>query len=608
MEPSGDVSWLGRPAPWADALGPVRACASVADLPAQGAGAALAAVAEAHLAEAGPWLRRSGDRPPALVVLDGDDPDAEEAALRAGAEEAVVRSAPPDVARRAGRRAAARHVALQAGGGPAQGGPVEGDPFRLLVENAADLLTLADADGRTLYASPAAEDQLGVPAEALVGREPFAAVHPDDRDRVRLAYAGGLAAGGAAVTLRYRAVEPGGRVRVVESVGRPATGPAGRPYGVVSTRDVTGRAEIEGRLRDSEARFRAVVSALPDVVSRLRHDGWVVDFHVPAVFETEFPAEDMLGRRLHDVIQADLTRKFEDAVARVRATGGVVAYDYEVEALGETRHREVRLAPLGDGEVISMIRDVTALREKAAALERSQAELRALATHLRDVREAERARLSREVHDVLGQQLTAIRLGVGWFGRHYAGDEAAQARLDDTRAVIDETVRHVRQIAADLRPGVLDDFGLASAAEWEVGRFEERSGVAASLAVEGAAEPPPDVATAAFRVLQEALTNVARHAEAASVAVALRLGTDAVRLTVADDGRGLDPAGGAGRRSLGLVGMRERAGALGGTLSVRGAPGRGTVVECTFPLAAPPPGGTAPPPGAAAPPAAPPEP
>ena len=106
----------------------------------------------------------------------------------------------------------------------------------------------------------------------------------------------------------------------------------------------------------------------------------------------------------------------------------------------------------------------------------------------------------------------------------------------------------------------------------------------------GAAEPPPDVATAAFRVLQEALTNVARHAEARSVVVRLALERAAVRLTVADDGRGIDPSagrGGVGRQSLGLLGMRERACALGGTLAVRGEPGRGTVVECTFPLELP---------------------
>ena len=333
----------------------------------------------------------------------------------------------------------------------------------------------------------------------------------------------------------------------------------------------------------SEARFRTVVRALPDVVSRIRDDGLVLDFHVPEVFATEYPAGDLVGRRLQDVIPQDLADRFARAVREVRATGETATYAYEVEVDGRTRHREVRVASVGPDEVISMLRDVTALRESTAALERSRAELRALATHLQDVREEERTRLSREVHDVIGQQLTAIRLGVGWFGRRYPSDGEAAERLGEVRATIDETIGHARQIASDLRPGVLDDFGLASAVEWQAERFQDRAGTPCAVEVRGQTEPPGDVATAAFRVLQEALTNVARHAGAGRVAVTLELGAGSLRLVVADDGRGFDAAR-TERRSLGLVGMRERAGALGGRLEVRGTPGQGTVVECTLPF------------------------
>ena len=335
-------------------------------------------------------------------------------------------------------------------------------------------------------------------------------------------------------------------------------------------------------MSDSETRFQTVVRALPDVVSRLRDDGTVLDYHVPPAFATEFDAEALVGRRLHDLIPADLAARFDDAVRRLRQSDALVSYEYAVEVGGRTRHREVRMAPVGPDEVISMLRDVTDLREHEAALQKTGAELRALAGHLQEVREEERTRLSREVHDVLGQQLTAIRLGIGWFGRHFSEDEAAQARLADVREVIDETLRHVRQIAGDLRPGVLDDFGLASAVEWQAKRFEERTAVRCSIDVHGAFEPPAEVATAAFRVLQEALTNVARHARASRVAVTLVLGLEAVRLVVADDGRGFS-SDGMGKRSLGLVGMRERAAALGGALRVQGEPGQGTVVECTLP-------------------------
>ncbi len=562
------VSWSGPLAPWADALGPVRPVGDV-----RGAGGDVVVLA-GGTAGLGDWLRRPQTRPPVVVVV----PEAEEeAALRAGAEAVIEPDASPQSAARAVRRAVARHA----------GARTAAELYRLMVETATDLVTVSDASGRTVYASPSAWDQVGRTPEALVAGPPLDAVHPDDRDDVQRALATGFASG-QATTLRFRVVDDEGVVRVVESRGRAAVGPDGQAVGIVATRDVTGQAETERRLTESRARYRTVVRALPDVVSRLSADGLVLDFHVPEVFATEFPAAVLLGKRLQDVIPPALATKFLDALARLAASGETVSYDYQVQVAGRTRHREVRMAPVEGGEVLSILRDVTQLRENEAALETSQAELRALATHLQDVREEERTRLSREVHDVLGQQLTAIRLGIGWFGRHYPDDQPVQDRLADVRETIDDTIRHVRQIAADLRPGVLDDFGLASAVAWQAKRFEERTSTPCAVDVHGATEPPPEVATAAFRVLQEALTNVARHAHAQSVAVTVVLGHDSTRLVVADDGRGFD-ADRAERRSLGLVGMRERAGAQGGTLDVRGVRGQGTVVECRLPHAAPPP-------------------
>ncbi|MEM0963113.1 MAG: histidine kinase [Bacteroidota bacterium] len=335
-----------------------------------------------------------------------------------------------------------------------------------------------------------------------------------------------------------------------------------------------------------ESPFQTIVRSLPDVVSRLRDDGTVIDMHVPDAFATEFPSGRLVGRRLHEIIPAPLAAKFDAAVAELRRSGEVSSYEYAVEVGGKQRHREVRMAAVSDTEVLSILRDVTPLRDKEDQLEASRAELRALAAHLQSIREEERTRLSREVHDVLGQQITAIRLAIGWFGRHFSEDEAATERLADVRQTIDETLRHVRQIASDLRPGVLDDFGLASAVEWQAKRFETRTGTPAAIDVHGGVDPPGEVATAAFRVLQEALTNIARHADADHVSITLVLGVESVRLVVSDNGRGFDPAG-LKRRSLGLVGMRERAVALGGTLDVRGVPGHGTVVECTLPHALP---------------------
>ncbi|WP_412062641.1 PAS domain S-box protein [Rubrivirga sp. IMCC45206] len=561
------IAWSGPLAPWAEALGAVRPVGAPAALGFGDADLVVLAGGTDNLAD---WLRRPRSRPPVLVIAA--TPADEDAALQGGADGVVAPDASAPEAVRAARHARARHAHAQ----------TDADLYRLMVESVADLVTVVDATGRTEYASPAAFEQTGRTAEQIVADPTFATIHPDDLDRVLAAFAEGFLSGDR-TTLRYRVIDPEGQTRVLESRGRAVAGPGGVPYGIVTSRDVTARTETERRLVESESRYRTVVRALPDVVSRLQADGLVLDFHVPAQFETEFAADALIGKRLQDVIPRDLADKFEAAAAQIAARGEPVAYDYETAADGRRLFREVRMAPLGDGELLSMLRDVTPLREHEQALERSRAELRALATHLQDIREEERTRLSREVHDVLGQQLTAIRLGIGWFGRHYAEDAPALKRLESVRETIDETIRHVREIASDLRPGVLDDFGLASATTWQAKRFEERTGTTCHVDVHGAVEPPADVATAAFRVLQEALTNVARHADAGHVAVTLVLAPTALRLVVADDGRGFDPAR-TRRRSLGLVGMRERAGALGGTLDVDGTPGQGTRVECTFPL------------------------
>ena len=396
--------------------------------------------------------------------------------------------------------------------------------------------------------------------------------------------------------MTYRVIAGDGSHRLFEGVGRAVTGEDGEPYALVTARDVTDRVRTETALRQSESRYRSLLEALPDVISRIRRDGRVLDFHVPPVFATEFPADALIGKVLQDEIPADIGRQFVEAVAKVDESVGPVTYRYAVDTAEGRHYREARIVPHGPDEVLSILRDVTpeveaelGLRASKADLEASQAELRALAAHLQEVREEERAHLSREVHDTLGQQLTAIRYAVGWFGRRLAEDPDAQRRLEDARALIDETIAQVRRIAADLRPGVLDDFGLATATEWYAERFAERTGLEVVVNESGESSTVPgDVATAAFRIVQEALTNVARHANASRVEIDVRAHADALHVRVADDGVGLDPDTLVGRRSLGVVGMRERARAQGGSLTIEGTPGRGAAVSVSFPLPLPP--------------------
>jgi signal transduction histidine kinase len=230
--------------------------------------------------------------------------------------------------------------------------------------------------------------------------------------------------------------------------------------------------------------------------------------------------------------------------------------------------------------------DITEQRDAFAAVEAGREELRQLARRLQQIREEERARISREIHDELGQSLTGLKMDLAWVGAKLKpGQEALRERNDAMADLVDSTIDTVRRIAADLRPGLLDDLGLQAAMEWQASEFSKRSGVETDLQLEGSDRAlPPEVSTAVFRILQEALTNVARHAGARRVTVRLSRESGNLVLLVRDDGRGLPEPTETRRRSLGILGMEERARALGGDVTVSGASDQGTVVTARIPI------------------------
>ena len=214
-------------------------------------------------------------------------------------------------------------------------------------------------------------------------------------------------------------------------------------------------------------------------------------------------------------------------------------------------------------------------------------ELRALAGRVESARENEKRRIARELHDELGQGLTAIKLEVRRLTQ--AVSKEREDWFEASRALehlIDQTILSVRRIVSELRPQVLDDLGLTAAVEWAGEEFQIRTGTRCRLHLsESARDVEPEQATALFRILQESLTNVARHAHANQVDVWLDKRSETLTLKIHDDGKGVTTQELSGNRSLGILGMKERALLLGGQLSIRGIPGRGTTIEVRIPAA-----------------------
>jgi PAS domain S-box-containing protein len=219
-------------------------------------------------------------------------------------------------------------------------------------------------------------------------------------------------------------------------------------------------------------------------------------------------------------------------------------------------------------------------------LRESQAQLRALSTRLLQVQEQERRRIAREIHDDLGQTLTALRLDVAWLGRHLdASGSAKQEKLDRMGTLVDATVESVQAIARDLRPPILDDFGVAAAIEWQAREFERHTGITCRFRMTGDdVDLDSERSIAVFRLVQEALTNVARHAHASRVTIALMEARDRLVVSVRDNGRGIRRDVAFHDGALGLLGMRERVHLCGGRLRIAGRPGKGTVLRAEIPL------------------------
>jgi signal transduction histidine kinase len=248
---------------------------------------------------------------------------------------------------------------------------------------------------------------------------------------------------------------------------------------------------------------------------------------------------------------------------------------------------KTRLARLGPA-VHRAMRESADRRERQRAeekLRRSLDQLRALTTYLQYVREEERTRIAREVHDELGQALTGLKLDLSWLATRLPKASPVLAKAKTMTAHIDETIQTVRRIATELRPGILDSLGLVAAIEWQANEFQTRSGIPCLVnSTVADTQWNPDFTTVFFRIFQETLTNIMRHAHATRVEVQLREDAGHLVLMVQDNGRGISEDEIAGSRSLGLLGMRERAMLIGGELNLQGRPGRGTTVTLRVPL------------------------
>ena len=307
---------------------------------------------------------------------------------------------------------------------------------------------------------------------------------------------------------------------------------------------------------------------------------------------------DIAGRSLTDQISPQYREEVLGRALR-RAQGEPVDARFEVMGMRTDGTQfpavaEVTRIDLGDGPAaVAFFTDLSAVKETEQKLMDSQSKLRNLAVHLLSAREQERKKVTQEIHDELGQLLTAMKIDLRWIEKRMGG--LAQAVQEKTRGVLrlaDQTIQLVHRISSDLRPGLLDNLGLAAAIEWAGTDFTRRTGIPCAVKVSiPESRIGGNSATAIFRTVQEALTNVARHSFALHASVALHEIDGGLEIIVQDDGVGITQAQSSSPFSFGLIGIRERVREMSGEMTINGKLGTGTTLRVAIPL--PPAGGLA---------------
>ena len=348
---------------------------------------------------------------------------------------------------------------------------------------------------------------------------------------------------------------------------------------------------LEATLKDSDEQLRQMVHSVRDAIVTVNSARRVVLFNGAAVSMFGVGAERAIGSEIDALLArclgpaqlASLVSYFDQGWRS--PPGMALLGSVELQRDEQPFPVELSLSTTtfrGELLLTAIFRDLTERQHAERKLLETNRQLQELSASLQSVREHERSRISRELHDELGQSLTGIRMEVSWLGGRLLGDQ--QLLVDKVASIkgqIDQTIASVRRISSELRPLVLDDLGFAAAASWYVDQFSARTGLPVTLDL-AAADPQrgDGAATVLFRVLQESLTNVARHAQATRVTVTLRFGDGGWILSIDDDGVGFVADEGGG---LGLVGMRERVQMLGGRFALTSAPGHGTRVEIEVP-------------------------
>jgi PAS domain S-box-containing protein len=350
------------------------------------------------------------------------------------------------------------------------------------------------------------------------------------------------------------------------------------------------RKRMEDVVRQSEEKYRSLVETTNDSIYLVDRDYKYLFMNMKHISRMGLTEERVLESKYGDFHSPEDNRVFAEYVDEVMEKGESTRHEHVSRRDGHSFLRTLSPVKDPDGSTVAVnviSTDITSLKHIEYELTQSHRKLKELSRHQQAVREQERTRVAREVHDELGQSLTALKMDASWLYNKMPEEQGAlKEKAETMKKNISATIQSVKRISSKLRPSVLDHFGLAAAVEWEAKDFKARTGIVCRVSVE-----PEDISldddssTAIYRILQEALTNITRHAFASTADIVLKfVAPDSVMLIVSDNGTGITNEQVSKPESFGLMGIRERIDALDGEVNIEGAPGRGTTIKVIIPF------------------------
>lgn len=463
--------------------------------------------------------------------------------------------------------------------------------FRALIENSTDGLTVINAAGVVIDMSPSCKRILGYDRSEIVGKVRPDLIHPDDRKIVMDGFTDVIKDPTQVKTIEYRHLMPDGSYKWLECSYNNLLDEAYINAIVLNYHDVTERKSALEKIKQSEENYRFLFNNNPAVI-------FIWDLETLKIIEANQSAEAIYGytreeflnmtlldlrlEKDYEKIKAFANQILHNATPTVRRNWEHLKKDGEAMMMDVTSHYIIYK---GRASVLAIAENITEKLIIEEELKRSYEDIRQLNAHLQTVREEERKRIGREIHDELGQQLTAIKMDTVWIDKQIPSETVGiKNKLQNIIELLDGSHESVRKILNELRPAVLDDTGLLDSLQWQGQQFTDSTGAIICFSSnQSNLKLPNETSTCIFRVYQESLTNVMRYAEAAKVLSSLNVVNDRIILTIEDDGKGFDPSMIKNKKSFGILGMKERVLSLNGKFDLISSPGKGTKIVITLP-------------------------